>query len=162
MNGFLPLILSMTSFIMPMQKTSVTIGGVAKVELIQLDNTGKRHESYFFTFKVLEILEGNTPDSILTSQEIFHDFGGKQLFTKIYGNNGHKGEGVGKPIIIKFAPPQLGEEKYANNLNVKPNSLLLKEINGSLFFGDGQTPKVLVEAMFGSGRWIMATVDQDN
>jgi len=192
MSIFFSIIFSFSYLMLPTQKPTEAMEGIAKVQLIQLDHTGKRHESYLFTFKVLEILEGSSPDSVLTSQEIFRDFGGKQLIAKIYDNNGLIGEGLGEPILIKFTPPIIGEEhipkpncfvkwgaelnrkysfeklvhllekKYASNSHVPINEILLKEMYGAAYFSDGKATKVVVESPYGSGRWVIATVDADN
>ncbi len=41
--------------------------------------TGKRHQSYFYTFRVERVTSGSFPFVEYTSQELFADFGGTQL-----------------------------------------------------------------------------------
>ena len=68
---------------------------IANAMLVDQEATGKRHQSFYFKFQVLEALQGHTSDSVFTSQEIYWDFGGRQILDK----TGDEGE---IPVTIKY------------------------------------------------------------
>lgn len=89
---------------------------VAAATILKVDATGKRHNSYFFTFKIEKVLEGSFSDSVIVSQEIYHDFGGVQILSKIYSDKEHfiqKNKDKPKEVIINF---------WANTQNRNNNS----------------------------------------
>ena len=49
---------------------------------IKTISTGKCHNSYFFIFRINNVIEGQENDSVIVSQEIYHDFGGQQTISK--------------------------------------------------------------------------------
>ncbi len=78
---------------------------IAIVELIGIKSTGKRHNSHFFTFRIKKLLSGEIKDSVFTSQEIYNDFGARQILSKLNLKNycfQHKTEKA-KDIIVKFS-----------------------------------------------------------
>jgi hypothetical protein len=49
----------------------------------EIVSTGKRHNSYLFTFRVEKVLEGKMKKRTFTTRELYSDFGGKQLIQKL-------------------------------------------------------------------------------
>lgn len=161
----------------------------AVITLVQVQNikpTGKRHNSYYFTFKVQKVLKGVYTDSVFHSQEIYHDFGGGQLLTKLGWRNYNKQTTqVLDTFIIKFSirnnkqkeKPEksliwVAEKHRHKNLERLENMLrelfdskkknmaagiMLREYDGRLFFTIENIFKVAVETR--SGWWVTATVD---
>lgn len=50
---------------------------------IKVEPTGKRHQSFFFTFKIEKVLEGSFSDTLFKSSELPYDFGGGQILRKV-------------------------------------------------------------------------------
>src|SRR5690606_30733150 len=86
------------------QESNSTECIIVVAELIETVATQKNHNSFFFTFKIKEVLSGETKESILVSQEIYQDFGAKQILSKtnpnqnIYNNENNKTQ----EVIIKY------------------------------------------------------------
>lgn len=53
------------------------------VTLLEAKGTGKRHQSFFFTFQVDAVLVGALQEKLIVSQELFSDFGGQQLLGRV-------------------------------------------------------------------------------
>ncbi|MBN1181540.1 MAG: hypothetical protein JXB49_04575 [Bacteroidales bacterium] len=53
-------------------------------EIQNVRSTGKVHNSFIFTFKIKEVLDGETNDSILVFQEIFYGYGAMYILKKIF------------------------------------------------------------------------------
>ncbi len=60
-------------------------------KFISFQRTGKRHQSYIFTFRIQDGLHGPwqapTPMDELVRFELYHDFGGGDLVAKLIGEN---------------------------------------------------------------------------
>lgn len=50
-------------------------------------STGKCHNSYFFTFHVDKVLDGDYREAVFSTGEIYHDFGGRQLLSALEAAN---------------------------------------------------------------------------
>ena len=78
---------------------------IALAKIQNIESTGKRHNSYFFSFKIEKVLEGKINDSIIKTQEIYWDFGGSQIFSKIYPDKKNfiqKDKNKPEDVIVKF------------------------------------------------------------
>jgi hypothetical protein len=163
------------------------ITALAKAQNIEA--TGKRHNSYYFTFKIIKVLNGTFNDTVIRTKEYYHDFGGGQILSKIIDYhvfNSRKGGG-NNTVVIKFLTEEIdNENKKSGNLiwvsekgryrslerlekimtklfeskKIKlPLGLLLRENNGRLFFTIDERQKVAVETH--SSNWVIATIDQE-
>jgi len=92
----------------------------ALVKIQNIESTGKRHNSYFFTFKIKKVLVGTIIDSVIKSQEIYNDFGGSQIISKIQTEKRQflqKLDGSANEVIVRFAYDlQVSENKKGNVL----------------------------------------------
>lgn len=161
------------------EKSVVAYAGIQNIQV-----TGKRHNSYFFTFKITKILEGTFSDSIITSNELFHDFGGGQVMTKFNVKLSDYQTVINndKILVVKFLlypgnknvdlvwiaekhrqkimerlEKQL-TEYYKKEKVTMTSGMLLHENCGRLFFDVNNVPKVAVEN--GAGGWTIATIDK--
>lgn len=144
------------------------------VELDTFESTGKRHQSYFFTFRSQE-----DQNHIIRSQEIYWDFGGKQILSKIYGPESFsKPTENDKPVVICYSCNDsdlcsikwVAEPYRVKSLqrlesflrkNYEQDSLviseaLLKEMNGKTSLPDY---KIAIELLLGGGNWKIAKIE---
>jgi hypothetical protein len=155
---------------------------IAEVKCIETISTGKAHNSFFFLFKIEEIIKGEFNDSIVCSQEIYSDFGGKQIREKLTSGDRIvlkfesstedeakeylKGRTDVKAVELKWASEtsriesfyRLEEKLPLTNGTENTWVELLKEEKGKLFYKEKGVEKIAVEIL--PGYWITATVDK--
>jgi hypothetical protein len=158
---------------------------VALAELTKTDETHKRHNSSFFTFKIKEVISGQVMQREVVSQELFMDYGGADVLDKIYENyRNNGGDTTDKAdVIIKFSYREEKSEKITLRWVAEKNRLvsltalekllssfdradwkvnLLEEDCGRLFFTTKEGIKmVAVENYMGSGIWLLATITEN-
>ncbi len=161
----------------------------AEAECIELFSTGKNHNSFLFLFKIKNPLIGNAGDTVVLSQEIFSDFGGKQIREKLR---------LGNTVILKFttdwnkedSSAYIPEEIVKKTIKYKKVSLIwvcepdrqasfsrlaeklpktneqentwvnfLEETKGKLFYKEKNVLKIAVEIF--PEYWITAVVDKE-
>jgi hypothetical protein len=147
-------------------------------ELIDTKSTGKRHNSFFFTFRIQEVFSGELKDSVITGQEIYNDFGASAIFSKIYPdymNSGRKGQANEVALCfdyfeaediyeIKWVAERYRMRSFLNLENMLQNRQgniyynLLQERQGRLFFSENEKAMVAVERYIGSGAWVIAEI----
>lgn len=71
----------------------------------EIISTGKRHNSCFFVLNIDKVLQGDVNDSVVISQEILMDFGGKQTIRKLE-------QGL---VIIKYFYNEVSDEMPEEN-----------------------------------------------
>ena len=136
----IPLLAIILSCSLSAQKNYVT----AMVDSVEIQSTGKCHNSYYFTFHINEVIKGKTKNSIVNSCEIYNDFGGGHLIQKIKHGD----------IIIKYKKDTsmykdliwaCEKSRYKSYLKLENEVLkvtknnrsiysLLREDNGTLLF----------------------------
>lgn len=158
---------------------------IAIAKLVEANSTGKRHDSFFFTFKIKKVVSGELNDSIITFQEIYSGFGATAIFKKLYPKKSLEGINQNlkaKTVVVKFTQNKKlkkNNELYTlkwvaekhrrkrleslelllkkRGVNVYDSNLLNEE-GGKLFFSENGINKIAVEVP--SGDWIFATVEE--
>jgi hypothetical protein len=155
---------------------------IAEVKCIDVISTGKAHNSFFFLFKIEKILLGTGKDSMIISQELFSDFGGKQVREKISKGDfvilkfnktvepthdqSLKAKWRAEPVsLLWLSEPSRWEsflkleEKLSTSINPRTTTIdLLMESNGKLFYKENGIEKLAVEIF--PGYWVTATLDK--
>jgi hypothetical protein len=155
---------------------------VALAELSRTEETQKRHNSLFFTFKIKEVISGEVMQGEVLSQELFMGYGGADVLAKIYKNYRYNGDDTTDKadVIIKFSYRGEKSEKITLRWVAEKNRLrsltalekllssfdrdyltanLLEEDSGRFFFTTKEGIRmVAVENYMGSGIWLLATM----
>lgn len=158
---------------------------VALAELTRTDETQKRHNSLFFTFKIKEVIFGKVLHNQVVSQEIWMGYGAQDILHKVYPNSiFNVGDTTIKAdVLIKFSYREtktenvilnwVAEEHRLRSLTELENKLksfekfewngnLLEESGGRFFFTTKEgTRMVAVENYMGSGIWLLATMTEN-
>lgn len=86
--------------------------------LVDVRGTGKRHQSYFFTFAVDAVLAGSFAEKQLVSQELYSDFGGQQLL----GRAGREPESK-RPLALKLVRDEAKPERWVILWSARPEEI---------------------------------------